>query len=71
MESIADLFGLKTPAITSMINIAQIMTNRDFRSEGRSAEKLGLDGLSITEMHLLARQGRISKRRLDEFTEVV
>ena len=71
MESIADLFGLKTPAITSMINIAQIMTNRDFRSEGRSAKKLGLDGLSITEMHLLARQGRISKRRLDEFTEVV
>lgn len=66
MESMADLFGMKTPAITSMINIAQIMTNRDFREEGRSAKRLGLDGLSIAEMHLLARKGTIVKRKLDE-----
>ncbi|MDR7871079.1 MAG: NAD/NADP octopine/nopaline dehydrogenase family protein [Tissierellaceae bacterium] len=66
MESIANQFGLKTPAISSMINIAQIMTNRDFRSEGRSAKRLGLDGLSIAEMHLLARKGTIVKRRLED-----
>lgn len=71
MESMANLFGMKTPAISSMINIAQIMTNRDFRSEGRSADRLGLEGLTITEMHLLARKGRITKRRFDEFDEVV
>ena len=71
MESMASLFGMKTPAISSMINIAQIMTNRDFRSEGRSADRLGLEGLSIAEMHLLARKGRITKRRFDEFHEVV
>ncbi|NLY45444.1 MAG: NAD(P)-binding domain-containing protein [Tissierella sp.] len=71
MESMAALFGMKTPAISSMIDIAQIMTNRDFRSEGRSAERLGLDGLSIAEMHLLARKGTIVKRRFDRFDEVV
>lgn len=71
MESMAGLFGMKTPAISSMINIAQIMTNRDFRNEGRSADRLGLEGLTIAEMHLLARKGRITKRRFDEFDEVV
>lgn len=71
MESMAALFGMKTPAISSMIDIAQIMTNRDFRNEGRSAERLGLEGLSIAEMHLLARKGTIVKRRIDSFDEVV
>ncbi len=66
MESMAALFGMKTPAISSIIDIAQIITNRNFRAEGRSADRLGLEGLSITEMHLLAREGRISKRRLHE-----
>ena len=66
MESMANLFGMKTPAISSIINIAQIMANRDFRSEGRSADKLGLEGLSTAEMHLLARKGTVVKRRLDE-----
>ncbi|NLN14543.1 MAG: NAD(P)-binding domain-containing protein [Tissierellia bacterium] len=66
MESIAKLFGLKTPAISSIIDIAQLMTNRDFRAEGRSASRLGLEGLSTMEMHLLARKGTIVKRKLDE-----
>lgn len=66
MESMAYSLGIKTPAISSIINIAQLMTNRDFREEGRTADRLGLDGLSITEMHMLARQGTIVKRRLEE-----
>ncbi|SDY55878.1 opine dehydrogenase [Proteiniborus ethanoligenes] len=66
MESMAHSLGMKTPAITSIINIAQFMTNRDFRKEGRTADRLGLDGLSITEMHMLARGGTIVKRRLEE-----
>lgn len=66
IESIAQSLGIKTPAITSIINIAELMTNRDFRKEGRTADKLGLEGLSVTEMHLLARKGTIVKRRLEE-----
>lgn len=66
IESIAHSLGMKTPAISSIINIAELMTNRDFRREGRTADKLGLEGLSITEMHLLARKGTIVKRRLEE-----
>lgn len=63
MESIGNLLGVKTPAISSIIDIAECMTGKEFRKIGRTADKLGLEGLSIAEMHLLARKGRISKNR--------
>lgn len=66
MESIAHSLGIKTPAISSIINVAQLMTNRDFRAEGRTADRLGLEGLTIAEMHMLARKGIIVRRRLEE-----
>lgn len=65
MESMAATLGIKTPAITSTIDIAQLMTNRNFREEGRTADKLGLEGLSVAEMHMLAREGTIVKRELE------
>ena len=66
MESIAHILGIRTPAITSIIDIAQLMTNRNFREEGRTADRLGLEGLSVAEMHMLARQGTIVRRELEE-----
>lgn len=63
IESIGHILGIKTPAISSIIDIAEVMTGKDFRKTGRTADKLGLEGLSIAEMHLLARKGRISKKR--------
>lgn len=59
MESIAMAIGIETPAISSIINIAQMMTGKDFRKEGRTADRLGLEGLTIPEMHRLARDGVI------------
>ncbi len=66
MESMAHLLGFKTPAISSIIDIAQIMTGRDFREEGRTADRLGLEGLSVTEMHRLARNGVVIKSEFEE-----
>lgn len=66
MESIAHVLGIKTPAITSVIDIAQLMANRNFREEGRTANKLGLEGLSVAEMHMLARKGTIARKELEE-----
>lgn len=66
MESMANSLGLRTPAITNIINIAELMTNNDFRKMGRTADKLGLKGLSIGEMHLLAREGYICEDDLNE-----
>ena len=65
MESMAQILGIKTPAISSIINIAEIMTGKDFRKEGRTADRLGLEGLSVAEMHMLARNGVILKRELE------
>lgn len=61
MESIAIELGIKTPAITSIINIAQMMTGKDFREEGRTADRLGLLGLSVEQMHSLAKHGVIDE----------
>src|SRR5699024_5938966 len=66
MESMANALGLETPAITTIINMAEIMTNKDFRKIGRTADKLGLKDLTIGEMHLLARKGTICKKTLGE-----
>lgn len=66
MESMAKSLGLVTPAMSSLINIAELMTNADFRAEGRTADRLGLEGLSVSEMHMLARNGTIVKRHLEE-----
>ena len=66
MESIAHLLGIKTPAISSIIDIAEAMTGRSFREEGRSADRLGLEGLTVDKMHLLARNGKVIDGDLEE-----
>lgn len=62
MSSLARELGIKTPAINSIINIAELMTGKDFYKEGRTIERLGLKGLSIYEMHKLAQTGKSDKK---------
>ena len=59
MSSLARELGIKTPAINSIINIAELITGKDFYAEGRTIERLGLSGLSVSEMHNIAENGRI------------
>ncbi|MFA5575874.1 MAG: NAD/NADP octopine/nopaline dehydrogenase family protein [Tissierellaceae bacterium] len=61
MASMARELGIKTPAISSVINIAALMTGKDFYEDGRTIERLGLKGLTIEQMHDLARNGRVVK----------
>ena len=46
-ESIAKRLGIATPIATSMIDIAGAALGRDFRSEGRTIEKMGVTDLSV------------------------
>jgi opine dehydrogenase len=62
MSSLARELGIKTPAINSIINIAELMTGRDFYKEGRTMDRLGLEGLSIYEMHRIAQTGKLDKK---------
>lgn len=50
MENLGKVFGVKTPLITSIINIASILAEQDFRSNARDLQKLGLQGLSKEEL---------------------
>ena len=50
LSSFASSFGIKTPVIDSFIKIGSIVTGRDLYNEGRTVEKLGLSGKSISEI---------------------
>jgi opine dehydrogenase len=49
--------GVATPVIDGLIALTSAMLRRDFRSEGRTLERLGLAGKSVTEIRLLVESG--------------
>lgn len=46
MARIARLAGVRTPVIDAVITLAGAATGRDYRSEGRSLEDMGIDNLT-------------------------
>lgn len=61
MSSLAKQFSIETPAIDSIIRIAELMTGIDFFKEGRNIERLGLSGLKVKQIHEFAEKGSISE----------
>ncbi len=59
LASIGDMLKVETPTIKSIILIASIMRGVDFWKKGRTVENLGIKGLSIKEIRLLAVTGEI------------
>lgn len=51
LASIGSVLGVKTPVINAFIEIISAATGRDFASEGRTAEKIGLTGKTIEEIY--------------------
>lgn len=66
ISSMAEQLGVETPAIDTIIRLAAMITGRNFREEGRTVEKLGLKGLSVAEIHQLARSGEVKKTKIQE-----
>jgi len=54
IASIGDMFGVKTPAIRAVIQLASFIHGRDFWKEGRTVERLGIKGMSVKEIRFLA-----------------
>ncbi|MDY0028078.1 MAG: NAD/NADP octopine/nopaline dehydrogenase family protein [Candidatus Humimicrobiaceae bacterium] len=52
------MFGVETKVIDSLINIANSIFKKDFRSTGRNLKKLGLEGLSLKEIRDIFINGR-------------
>ncbi len=57
MASLGDLLGVATPVIKSIIQLASIVHGEDYWSGGRTAERLGLQGLDAPAIRRLAAEG--------------
>lgn len=59
LASLGDMLNVATPTIKSIIHLASIIRSIDFWEKGRTVEKLGLKGMSIRDIRLLAVAGEI------------
>lgn len=57
-SSIGDVVGVETPVIDSIVNIYNVVHERNWWEEGRRAEDLGIAGLTIPQIREYARSGR-------------
>jgi len=57
MASVGKLLGVKTPTISALIHMASTIHGRNFWAEGRTVEKLGLGGMSVKDIRMLAVRG--------------
>ncbi len=51
MALIGRQYGVETPTINMMVHLANIVMGTDYWHKGRTLEKLGIKGLSVTELH--------------------
>lgn len=58
MASIARTLNIETPTIDLMIDLASLVTGKNFHLTGRNISKLGLEGFSVDEMHEIAKTGK-------------
>lgn len=57
MVSVGKLLGVKTPTLNALIHMASLIHARDFWAEGRTVQKLGLAGMSVEDIRMLAVRG--------------
>lgn len=59
IASMGAMLKVETPTINSIIHLASIMRGEDFWKSGRTVERLGMKGMSIKEIRILAVTGEI------------
>jgi len=57
MASMGELYGVPTPAIDLTIDLANMMHETDYRRTGRTVETLGIQGMSVEDLHRLVTEG--------------
>jgi opine dehydrogenase len=57
MRALGAAVGVGTPAIDALVAVASDMTGRNFASEGRTLERLGLAGLSPAQIRRVVAEG--------------
>jgi opine dehydrogenase len=64
LASLGESLDVPTPTIRALVDLACVMTDVDWWSEGRTVTSLGLDGLSAQEMRRFVDQDSHRARRL-------
>ncbi len=57
IASIGEMLGVPVPTIRTIIHLASMIHGRDFWKEGRTVDRLGIEGMSVKEIRLLAAGG--------------
>jgi opine dehydrogenase len=57
MSAIAAAIGVPTPAIDALVTLVRAMTGRDFASEARTLDRMGLGGMSASEVRRVVDEG--------------
>jgi len=59
IASIGDVLGVETITMDAMIHFASLLNDTDYWAVGRTAERMGLAGLTVREIRRLALEGEI------------
>lgn len=59
IAGLGELAGVPTPACRAIIDIGGILVGRDFWTEGRTVEKLGLSGLTVEQVREFVHTGAL------------
>lgn len=59
-STLGDMLGVKTPVIDSCIEMASVITGRDFWQEGRTTQKVGISHFSKSELLNYVNKGTIN-----------
>ena len=59
LASLAEMVEVSTPVINSLITIASVLNQVDYRKEGRTVEKLGISGLNTEELRRYLTSGKV------------
>lgn len=63
MASIGGMLSVPTPAIDLVIDLAQMVSEQDYRSSGRTVRSLGIEGMSVEQIHKLVTDGFVLEGR--------
>jgi opine dehydrogenase len=54
MASVGQMLNVNTPAISSVVQLGSVLNSTDYWSNGRTVERLGIAGMSLRDLRLLA-----------------
>ena len=54
ISSLGKMLGVETPTVDALIHFASLINNTDYFRTGRNVDRLGISGMNLMELRLLA-----------------